>query len=60
MVGLRGLGSEVVKNVVLAGVSAITVLDHASLNENDLAGRFLSRQDGENVCVLPLLNECSQ
>ena len=49
VVGLRGLGSEVVKNIVLAGVRAVTVLDHSTLSNEDIAGRFLMRQDGENV-----------
>lgn len=52
MVGLRGLGSEVVKNVVLAGVCSITVLDHAPLSKDDFAGRFLMRQDGKNVSAM--------
>ncbi len=52
VVGLRGLGSEVVKNIVLAGVHAITILDHTPLSKDDFAERFLIRQDGENVHIM--------
>ncbi len=55
VVGLRGLGSEVVKNIVLAGVCAVTVLDHAPLSNDDLAGRFLMRHNGENVSTMSLV-----
>ena len=56
VVGLRGLGSEVVKNIVLAGVHAVTLLDHTSLSKNDFAERFLIRQDGENVRLKLIVN----
>ena len=49
VVGLRGLGSEVVKNIVLAGVNGVTILDHAPLSREDVAGRFLMQQEGGNV-----------
>lgn len=51
VVGLRGLGSEVVKNIVLAGVNRVTILDHAPLCHDDVAGRFLMQQEGQNVTV---------
>ena len=28
LVGVRGLGAEVAKNIVLAGIKSITMLDH--------------------------------
>ena len=49
VVGLRGLGSEVVKNIVLAGVKGVTILDHVPLSREDVAGRFLMQQEGGNV-----------
>lgn len=51
VVGLRGLGSEVVKNIVLAGVNQVTILDHAPLSQEDVAGRFLMQREGRNVCT---------
>ena len=49
MIGMRGLWAEVCKNLVLAGVQALTVLDSAPLGPEDVAGRFLTQTEGENV-----------
>ena len=49
MVGMRGLAAEVCKNVVLAGVKSLTVIDHRPLIEEDCATRFLCFKLGENV-----------
>ena len=49
VIGLRGLGAEVCKNLVLAGVQALTVLDSSPLGPEDVAGRFLTQTEGENV-----------
>ena len=49
VIGMRGLGAEVCKNIVLAGVRGLTVLDPTSLGADDVAGRFLTQKEGENV-----------
>lgn len=49
VIGICGLGSEVSKNIVLAGVREVTILDHTSLTEHDSACRFLMQKDGECV-----------
>ena len=49
MVGLRGLAAEVSKNVVLAGVKSLTVLDSRPLSAEDTAARFLCMTVGEKV-----------
>lgn len=49
IVGMRGLTAEVSKNVVLAGVKSLTVLDNRVLSEEDSATRFLCPTVGENV-----------
>lgn len=49
VIGMRGLGAEVCKNLVLAGVQALTVLDSVPLGPEDVAGRFLTQTEGENV-----------
>ena len=49
VVGARGLGAELCKNIVLAGVRSVTVLDHAILTPANLGSRFLGRADGVNV-----------
>ena len=54
VVGARGLGAELCKNIVLAGVRRVTLLDHAVLTPADQGNRFLASSDGENVnlCLL--------
>ena len=51
VVGMGGLAAEVAKNVVLAGVAAVTVLDHRVATEADLASQFLFSFEalGKNV-----------
>lgn len=60
IVGVGGLGAEVSKNIVLAGVQEVVLLDHTSLESADSACRFLMQKDGANVMfphmpVLPWL-----
>ena len=43
--GLRGLGCEVAKNLVLAGVKSLRVLDDAALSAEDLESNFLCPVD---------------
>ncbi|CAH1261333.1 SAE1 [Branchiostoma lanceolatum] len=44
--GLKGLGAEVAKNIVLSGVKAVTLLDHQQVTEEDFSSQFLvSRAD---------------
>ena len=49
VVGAKGLGAELCKNIVLAGVKSLTLLDHALLSPSDLGNRFLVSKDGESV-----------
>lgn len=48
---MRALSNEIAKNLVLAGVGALTVLDSSPVVEDDLGAQFLiSEQDvGRNV-----------
>ena len=34
--GMKGLGCEVVKNLVLAGVNSLTMIDHENLSKEDV------------------------
>lgn len=61
--GLCGLGAEICKNTVLAGVNSVTLLDHANVTEEDLSAQFfLTKQDvGKNraecsLCKVKQLN----
>lgn len=51
LVNIRGLASEVAKNIVLAGIGRLTLLDAAQVTEEDLgSGYFLREEDiGQNV-----------
>ncbi|KAL8619613.1 hypothetical protein ACOMHN_019668 [Nucella lapillus] len=41
LIGLRGLGAEVAKNIVLSGIKSLTLLDATVANEEDTAAQFL-------------------
>ncbi|KAG0289543.1 SUMO-activating enzyme subunit 1 [Linnemannia gamsii] len=43
--GMRALSNEVCKNIILAGVGSITILEHESVIEEDLGAQFLLRQE---------------
>lgn len=50
LIGGTGLGAEVAKNIVLAGIKALTLLDHDQVTDEDFANQFLvTREDnGKN------------
>jgi ubiquitin-like 1-activating enzyme E1 A len=52
LVGLSGLNAEVAKNVVLAGVKRVVVLDDELLSDSDLSAVFLANESkvGQKVC----------
>ena len=35
LIGLRGLGAEIAKNIVLAGIKSLTLLDHTEVSNNN-------------------------
>jgi len=45
LAGMRGLGCEVAKNLVLAGVNSMTVMDHEPLTKEDFDSQFLAPRD---------------
>jgi ubiquitin-like 1-activating enzyme E1 A len=50
LIGIKGLGSEIAKNLVLAGVGVLTILDHEPVKAEDLGTQFFVRetQIGQN------------
>ncbi|CAE1294313.1 UBLE1A [Acanthosepion pharaonis] len=56
LVGLRGLGAEVAKNIVLAGINSLVLLDHTKVTDEDRCSQFLvSREDvGKNEATQKL------
>lgn len=53
LVTIKALGNEIAKNLVLAGVGSLTILDHEVVTEDDLASQFFVSEDniGQNVRV---------
>ncbi|TFJ99028.1 RAS protein activator like-3 [Platysternon megacephalum] len=41
LVGMKGLGAEVAKNLILAGVKGLTMLDHQRVSQEDTRAQFL-------------------
>lgn len=54
VVTLRGIATEVCKNIVLAGIGSLTILDNADVTEEDLGSGFFFREEevGQKVCML--------
>lgn len=46
--GLNGLGAEVAKNLILAGIKSITLLDHRNVTAADICSQFLAPQTALN------------
>ena len=40
LIGLKALGNEIAKNLVLAGVGVLTILDHEVVTEDDFSAQF--------------------
>ncbi|XP_065343159.1 SUMO-activating enzyme subunit 1 [Cloeon dipterum] len=56
VVGARGLGAEVAKNLILSGVKALTLMDHEPVNPDDLESQFFVSESvvGANRAVSSL------
>jgi ubiquitin-like 1-activating enzyme E1 A len=51
LISIKALANEVAKNLVLAGIHSLTIVDHELVQENDLGAQFfISEADiGKNV-----------
>jgi molybdopterin/thiamine biosynthesis adenylyltransferase len=51
LITVKSLGNEIAKNLVLAGIGSLTIIDHAVVSEEDLGAQFFVSQDhlGQNV-----------
>jgi molybdopterin/thiamine biosynthesis adenylyltransferase len=51
LVTIRALGNEIAKNLVLAGIGSLTIVDPAVVTDVDVASQFFVTEDniGENV-----------
>lgn len=55
VITLRGIAVEVVKNIVLAGVGSITILDDQEVKGEDLGANYFVREEEVGLKVRPLL-----
>ena len=53
LINMRALANEIAKNLVLAGIGSLTVLDSSIVVEDDLGAQFfVSEEDiGKNVRI---------
>jgi len=51
LITLKALGNEIAKNLVLAGIGSLTIVDHEVVTDDDLCSQFfVSEEDiGKNV-----------
>jgi ubiquitin-like 1-activating enzyme E1 A len=66
VVGLRGTGTEVIKNLVLAGIGTLVMVDGGDVSEEDLGAGFFFRDEdvGKKVradagSIYVVLKHCS-
>lgn len=54
LVSLRALGTEIAKNLTLAGISSLTIVDSEVVTEEDLGAQFFLREHdlGKPVCII--------
>ena len=45
LVSLRALGTEIAKNLTLAGISSLTIIDDEQVTEEDLGAQFFVREE---------------
>lgn len=60
MVNLRGIAAETIKNIVLAGIGKLIIIDPSTVSEEDLGAGFLFREKdvGKLVRTLCLFGGC--
>ena len=55
LIGVKALGNEIAKNLVLAGIGSLTISDDQPVHEDDLGAQFFisERHIGMNVSFFP-------
>lgn len=54
VVRLKGVATEAIKNIVLAGIGKLVIVDDQDVSEEDLGAGFLFRDEdvGKKACTL--------
>lgn len=60
LITMKALGNEIAKNLVLAGIGSLTVLDSEMVTESDVASQFFVTEEdiGKNV-LLACFRNCA-
>ena len=45
LIGLKALGTEIAKNLVLTGIGSLTIVDDDPVTENDLGAQFFVSEE---------------
>lgn len=51
LITIKALGNEIAKNLVLAGIGSLTILDDAAVTADDLGSQFLVTEEHINMNV---------
>lgn len=49
LITIKGLGNEIAKNLVLAGIGSLTIMDHENVTMTDLGAQFLTSEDNIGI-----------
>lgn len=54
IIGVKGFGAEIAKNIILSGVKSVVLLDDGVLTEEDTCSQFLAPVElvGSSVCII--------
>lgn len=53
LITIKALGNEIAKNLVLAGIGSLTILDDAVLTASDVESQFLVTKENIGQKVIP-------
>ena len=53
LIGMRALANEIAKNLVLAGIGSLTILDPENVTAEDLGSQFLIQEEHIGMNVSP-------
>jgi len=62
VIGMKGLGAEISKNLILAGVKSLTMMDHENAEPEDMHHQFFipNSDIGKNVNIFNIFFQCIQ
>ena len=58
LVGMGALGNEIAKNLVLAGIGSLTIVDDMTVTEDDLGAQFFISAENIGQIVISLRLTC--